>query len=126
VGNGMENIIFGPWKQCESGLYREKLLEDGQIVKVPEPPSSDSAAVIPQSLITLSPHEPSLKQDEHALKGVIAQLSLEPAINSIMVSIRTGNQTFTLRIPQEKARETALFPGQSVYIAYPLSAVIWH
>ncbi len=126
VGNGMENIIFGPWKQVQSGLYREKLLEDGQIIKVPEPPSSDSAAVIPQSFITLSSHEPALKQDEHALKGVIAQLSLEPAIKAIMVSIRTGNQTFTLRISQEKAREAALFPGQSVYIAYPLSSVIWH
>ena len=125
IGNGMENILFGPWNQGHDG-YWEKALEDGQRIRVPAPPSPSSAAIIPQSFITLSSYAPTLKQDEHVLNGVIAQLSLEPAINAIMVSIRAGNQIFTLQIPQEKARETALFPGQKMYISYPLSAVAWY
>jgi tungstate transport system ATP-binding protein len=125
VGNGMENILFGPWNQGENGFW-EKALEDGQRIRVSTPPSPSSAAIIPQSFITLSSYVSTLKQDEHVLNGVIAQLSLEPAINAIMVSIRAGNQIFTLQIPQEKARETALFPGQKMYISYPLSAVAWY
>ncbi len=125
IGNGMENILFGPWNQGHDG-YWEKALEDGQRIRVSTPPSPSSAAIIPQSFITLRSHAPALKQDEHVLNGVVAQISLEPAISAVMVSIRAGSQIFTLRIPQEKARETALFPGQSVYITYPFSAVIWH
>jgi len=125
IGNGMENILFGPWNQGPNGFW-EKALEDGQRIRVSTPPSPSSAAIIPQSFITLSSHAPALKQDEHVLKGVIAQLSLEPAISAVMVSIRAGSQIFTLQIPQEKARETALFPGQKMYISYPLSAVTWY
>ena len=125
IGNGMENILFGPWNQGPHGFW-EKALDDGRRIRVSTPPSPSSAAIIPQSFITLSSHAPTLKQDEHVLNGVIAQLSLEPATNTVMVSIRAGSQIFTLQIPQEKARETALFPGQSVYITYPLSAVTWY
>lgn len=125
VGNGMENILFGPWNQGQNGFW-EKALEDGQRIRVSTPPSPSSAAIIPQSFIALSSHAPALKQDEHVLNGVIAQLSLEPAINAVMVSIRAGSQIFTLQIPQEKAQETALFPGQKMYISYPLSAVTWY
>jgi len=124
IGNGMENILFGPWNQGHNG-YWEKALEDGQQIRVSTPPSQSSAAIIPQSFITLSSDSPAPEQDEHAIKGVIAQLSLEPATKAVMVSIRAGSQIFTLQIPQEKARETALFPGQTVYITYPLSAVTW-
>ena len=125
IGNGMENIIFGPWKQGPDGRW-EKALEDGQRIRVSTPPSPSSAAIIQHGFITLSSHAPTLKQDEHVLNGVIAQLSLEPATNAVMVSIRACSQIFTLQIPQEKARETALFPGQKVYISYPLSAVTWY
>jgi tungstate transport system ATP-binding protein len=124
IGNGMENRIFGPWKQGPDGRW-EKALEDGQRIRISAPPSPSSAAIIRHSCITLSSGSPAPEQDEHAVKGVIAQLSLEPATNAVMVSIRAGSQTFTLQIPQEKARETALFPGQKMYISYPLSAVTW-
>ena len=126
IGNGTEGILFGPWILEKSGRYCEKALADGQIVKVPEPPSPDAAAVIPQSLIVLDLHPPALKPDEHFLKGVITQLSLEPSAQTVMISIRAGGQTFTLRIPQDKTRGTVLFPGQIVYITYPLSAVTWY
>lgn len=126
IGNGMEGILSGPWIRDKSGQYHEKALADGQIVKVPEPPSPEAAAVIPQNLIVLDLHPPAVKPDEHFLKGVIMQLSLEPSAQTVMISIRAGGQTFTLRIPQEKTREAALFPGLIVYITYPLSAVTWY
>jgi tungstate transport system ATP-binding protein len=126
IGSGMEGILFGPWIPGKSGEYHEKAMADGQIVKVPKPPSPEASAVIPQNLIVLDLHPPALKPGEHFLKGFIAQLSLEPSAQTVMISIRAGGQTFTLRIPQEKMREPALFPGQIVYITYPLSAVTWY
>lgn len=126
IGNGMEGILFGPWIREKSGRYYQKALADGQIVKVPEPPFPEAAAVIPQNLIALDLNPPVLKPDEHFFKGVIAQLSLEPSAQTVMISIRAGGQAFTLRIPQGKTRGAALFPGQIVYITYPLSAVAWY
>jgi tungstate transport system ATP-binding protein len=126
IGNGMEGIISGPWVRDKSVQYHKKTLADGQIVKVPEPPSPEAAAVIPHNLIELDLHPPAVKPGEHFLKGVIAQLSLEPSAQTVMISIRAGGQTFTLRIPQDIMRGADLFPGQIVYITYPLSAVTWY
>lgn len=126
IGNGMEGIIFGPWTLGKPGPYCEKVLTDGQILRVPEPPFPDAAAVIPQNLIVLDLHHPAVKPDEHSLKGVIAQLSLEPSAQTVMISIRAGGQTFTLRISREKTRGAALFPGQNVFITYTLSSVTWY
>jgi tungstate transport system ATP-binding protein len=126
VGNGMENILFGPWIPGKSGAYHEKILADGQRVKVPKPPSPDSAAVIPQEVILFDFHQPAPRPDAHFLKGVISQLSLEPSAQTVLISIRAGDQTFAIRIPAGKAREKDLFPGQFLYITYPLSSVTWY
>ena len=125
IGNSMENIIFGPWNQ-DINRFWGKELEDGQRIRVPAPPSPSSAAVIQHGLITLNSQPPALKQNEHALNGVIAQLSLEPSTNAVMVSIRAGSQIFMLRISRDEARKINLFPGQKMYISYPLSAVTWY
>jgi tungstate transport system ATP-binding protein len=125
IGNSIENIIFGPWNQDVNRSWGKEL-EDGQRIRVPAPPSPSSAAIIQHGFIILSSQSPALKQDEHALNGVITQLSLEPSTNAVMVSIRAGSQTFMLRISQDEARETSLSPGQKMYISYPLSAVTWY
>ncbi|RPH51407.1 MAG: ATP-binding cassette domain-containing protein [Desulfobacteraceae bacterium] len=125
IGNSMENIIFGPWNQ-NANRFWEKELEDGQRIRVPAPPSPSSAAIIQHGSISLTSQSPILMKYEHSLHGVIAQLSLEPSTNAVMVSIRAGSQTFMLRISQDEARETAISPGQKMYISYPLSAVTWY
>lgn len=126
VGHGMENILFGPWSREISGPHWEKALADGQSVRVPEPPSFSAAAMIPQDSISIHPGATAAKPDEHALKGILTQLSLETAAHAIMVTVLTGGQAFTFRIPHEKARGMTLFPGQDVYISYPVSSVTWH
>jgi len=125
IGNGMENILFGPWNQRHDG-YWEKALEDGQRILVSEPPGPSAAAMIPQDHISISLAPPGIKPDKHFLHGVLSQISLEPVANTVMINMRVSSQTFSFRIPLDKAREMALFPGQNMYIAYPVTAVTWY
>jgi len=125
IGNGMENIMFGPWNLRYHG-YWEKELDDGQRILVSEPPSPSAAAIILQDHISISLAQPVIKQDEHFLQGVLSQILLEPVANTVMINMRVSNQTFSFRIPLDKAREMALFPGQNIYFAYPITAVTWY
>ncbi|MBU1053939.1 MAG: energy-coupling factor ABC transporter ATP-binding protein [Proteobacteria bacterium] len=126
VGKGLENIIFGPWNQVSTGLY-EKLLDDGQRILVKgDSPLPTCAAIIPHTNIAISSKPPGRKPAEHLLKGVLFQLSFEPGINAVMAFIRAGGQAFTLRIPLDKAKENNYYPGQSIYITYPISSVVWY
>ncbi len=125
IGNGMENIIFGPWNQGHDG-YWEKALEDGQRILVSEPPGPSAAAMIPQGHISISLAQPAVNPGEHSLHGVLSQISLEPVANRVMINMRVSNQTFSFRITLDRAREMTLFPGQNIYLAYPLTEVVWY
>jgi hypothetical protein len=125
IGNSMENIIFGPWSQKADKSW-EKKLEDGQRIRVTAPPSTASAAVIRHNLITITPDPPVLKDDEHVLSGIITQLSLEPSANTVMASVRAGGLVFMLRVSRDKIPSAYLYPGNRIYISYPLSSVNWY
>ncbi len=125
IGNGIQNIIFGPWSRGEDSRWG-KALEDGQRILISQPPGPSAAAVISQDHISISPAQPGIKPDEHFLRGVLSQISLGPATDTLMINLRVSNHAFSLRIPLSKAREMSLFPGQTVYITYPLSSVSWY
>jgi len=55
--NGIGNILFGHWRPGSGGCW-EKVIEDGQMVRVSEPPSRTAIAVIPQDSFFLSLDKP--------------------------------------------------------------------
>jgi hypothetical protein len=126
VGSGAENIIFGPWIRNGAGNCHEKILADGQRIRVFNPPYTDSAAVIPQSFIVFDTHQPDPNPNKHSLRGIISQISLEASGKTVMISARTGDQTFSLSMPAEKALKLDLFPGRIIYITYPMQSVAWY
>ena len=123
--NGRGNILFGPWRPGSEGCW-EKAIEDGQHIRVSEPPSRAAVAVIPQDSIFLSLDKPLLKPQEHFLQGVLTLLALDPSTGSIQATLRIADLSFTLQIPTNDAQKMLLFPGQKVYITYPVSAVVWY
>ncbi|MCX5880571.1 MAG: ATP-binding cassette domain-containing protein [Deltaproteobacteria bacterium] len=123
--NGIGNILFGPWRPGSGGCW-EKVIEDGQVVRVSEPHSRIAIAVIPQDSFFLSLDKPQLKPQEHFLQGVLALLALEPSSGSIQATLRIADLSFTFQIPNNDAQKMPLFPGQKVYITYPVSAVVWY
>ena len=122
---GRGNILFGPWRPGLEGCW-EKTIEDGQHIRVSEPPYRAAAAVIPLDSIFLSLDKPLLKPQEHFLQGVLALLALDPSTGSIQATLRIADLSFTLQIPTNYAQKMLLFPGQKVYISYPVSAVVWY
>ncbi|MBI5591984.1 MAG: ABC transporter ATP-binding protein [Deltaproteobacteria bacterium] len=123
--NGTGNILFGPWRSGSEGCW-ERPIEDGQTIRVSEPPSTAAVAVIPQDSIFLSLDKPLLKPHEHFLQGVLTLLALDPSTGSIQVTLRIADLSFSLQIPTSYAQKMLLFPGQKVYITYPVSAVVWY
>lgn len=123
--NGRGNILLGPWR-LEAEGYWEKVLADGQVIRVSEPFSCAAAAVIPHDSIFLSLDKPQLSPHEHSLHGILTLLAFDPSTGSIQATIRIADLSFTLRIPTNHAQKMLLFPGQKVYITYPVSAVLWY
>ena len=123
--NGRGNILFGPWQAGSEG-YWEKAMEDGQVVRVLKPPSRAAVAVIPRNSISLSLDKPVLKPREHFLQGILTLLALDQSSDSIQVTLRIADLNFTLQVPTDHAQKMLLYPGQKVYITYPVSAVVWY
>ncbi len=63
---------------------------------------------------------------EHALLGVLTRLALDPESGDIHVTLRIAELNFTFPIAAETAGEMNLFPGQQLYLTYPVSAIVWY
>lgn len=124
LGNGLENIVFGPWAPRPDRLW-EKRLADGQAVLVPEPPGADAAAVIEIAAI----HETSPIQADHAglstLAGVVSRLTLDPRSGDILATVIVTNLPFTARLHSEQVMKRRLLPGTRVHALYRPDAVRW-
>ena len=121
--NGSGNILFGPWRSGSDGGW-EKVLEDSQTIRVSEPPSRVATAVIPHDSISLSLDKPLLKPHEHFLQGALTFLALDPSGGFIQATLRIAGLSLTFRISSGYAQKQLLFPGQKVYVTYPISAIV--
>lgn len=86
TGTGLENIIFGPWKPVENGLWG-KILSDGQRILVQKPPEILSAAVIDQASIVPADRLSPNGENQVTLSGLITRLALEKASGDIVGSV---------------------------------------
>lgn len=123
--NGGGNILWGPWSPGQEGFWG-KVLEDGQMLRVSVPPSPSAVAVIPQNAVSLSRTPPLPNPPEHALLGSLTRLALDPASGAIHVTLRIAELNFTFPVSAETAGKMNLFPGQQLYLAYPVSAIAWY
>jgi tungstate transport system ATP-binding protein len=123
-GNGLENIVFGPWKPRPDRFW-EKRLADGQSVLVPAPPGADAAAI----LDIVSVHDTPPTQTDHpggsALSGVVSRLTLDPHSGDILATVIVATLPFTIRLHLEQAKKYNLLPGMRVYAAYRPDSVRW-
>ena len=125
MDNGGGNILWGPWNPGPEGFW-EKVLEDGQVVRIPVPPSPSAVAVIPRNAVFLSRTPPLPTPAEHALLGILTRLTLEPESGTMLVTLRIAELNFTFPISVETAGNMNLFPGQQLHLTYPVSAIVWY
>ncbi|CAN2048002.1 tungstate transport system ATP-binding protein [Candidatus Magnetomoraceae bacterium gMMP-13] len=115
-GNGMKNIIFGPWHPGQNSKW-VKFLQDGQQIIVSKPPDPDSVAIIEPESINFMP-ESENTSCKNALYGIITRLILENSTNYILALIRVENINFIAKLTQKKLTKLKLYPGQRVCLSY--------
>jgi tungstate transport system ATP-binding protein len=124
LGNGLENILFGPWAPGSDRLW-EKRLADGQSVLVPAPPGADAAAI----LEIVSIRDAASPQPDHPgislLAGIISRLTLDPRSGEMLANVTVANMPLMVRLPLEQVKRYNLFPGMPVYAAYRPESVKW-
>ena len=123
-GAGKENILFGPWHRHKGGLW-EKILPDGQHIRVSEPPQPDAVAIVEPAFIAGAGHTDSADADTHVLEGVVSRLALEKTRAEIVATILVGNLPFTAMLTPDQIRQQSLYPGRQVTFHYSPDSVKW-
>jgi tungstate transport system ATP-binding protein len=121
---GRENIIFGPWHPHNGNLW-EKILPDGQLIRVSEPPEPDAMALIEPTSITRATDAKPDDSGANVLKGIISRLTLEKTRAEIVATVLIGNLPLTLKLSQQKTQQENLYPGQKVNLYYTPNSVKW-
>ena len=119
-GTGRQNFIFGPWLEPTPGKWA-KVLQDGQSLEVPRPPSDDAIAIInPENMLLTTDKKASM------IQGIVTRLVLEKQTQEIIIIVQAANQALTARVSPEKAHEHALYPGQKIQLYYEPEDIIWY
>jgi tungstate transport system ATP-binding protein len=123
-GNGLENIVFGPWAPRPDRFW-EKRLADGQSMLVVAPPGADAAAIVEIASIHDAPPTQTDHRESGTLSGVVSRLTLDPHSGDILATVMVANLPFTARLRLEQVRKHNLLPGMRVYAAYRPDSVRW-
>jgi hypothetical protein len=102
-----------------------KALENGERLRVPEPPNPDAAAVIENAILYSDGGDHGRPPHLAAVTGVVTRLALERASGEVMCSVLTGGVPLAVRLSQERVRESGLYPGRGVTVCYDPSKVSW-
>ena len=121
-GSGRETIIFGPWQNLGPQKWG-KILSDGQRLLVPQPPHSDSAALI-DGLSISENGAPAAGQDNH-LHGIVSRLSLERKTGQVFATILAGDLPITVRLPHRQKQADIISPGETIFIRYRPDRIKW-
>ena len=120
LGDGHENMIFGPWRALDIGWG--KVLGDGQQVRVPSPPARDAIAVLGRvAVVSAGGGLPS----PVVLHGIVTRMILENATGNVVVSVQVGNITLTVALPPSRVRAAGLHPGGAVDVGYEPADTRW-
>ncbi len=121
TGSGRENLLFGPWRALDRGWGQ--ILDDGQRLRVPEPPAGDAIAVLERLVPVSLADEGSVGRV--VLHGTVARMALDNSTGDVLVEVRIGGLTATVGLAPECARGAGLFPGGPAAVGYDLVDVKW-
>jgi tungstate transport system ATP-binding protein len=124
LGNGLENIVFGPWAPGPARFW-EKRLTDGQSVLVPAPPGADAAAILEIASIRDTASAQTDDPGSSMLVGMISRLTLDPHSGDMLATVIVANLPLTVRLRLEQVKRYNLFPGMRVYAVYRPESVRW-
>ncbi|MFH2011920.1 MAG: ABC transporter ATP-binding protein [Pseudomonadota bacterium] len=121
-GTGRETIVFGPWKELDTGKWG-KILSDNQQLLVSIPPNQEAAAVI--DVLSFSEDSSTVSGEDVVLQGTVSRLSLERKTGNVFATILVGDIPFTVRVTPQQNMAQSIFPGKTIYIRYRLDQIKW-
>jgi tungstate transport system ATP-binding protein len=121
-GSGRETIVFGPWRELETGRWGKKL-SDGQLLRVPPPPAAAAAAVIDR--FSMGGEGSKAEPTDVRLRGIVSRLTLERSSGRIFTTVMAANIPFIIGLSQQQVQDQSLFPGKSISVTYSIDRVKW-
>lgn len=116
MGTGRENILFGPWEPLGDGWWCKRL-QDGQRLKVPQPPDDMSAALIADAVLKpFSGTSPA---------GVVTRMALDHGSGKVLASVNVGRLPFIVAIDGQEVQRLGIHPGCRVEVDYDPTQITW-
>ena len=125
LGRREINLVFGPWQRlASSGWGRE--VGDGQVLRVPRPPSRDAVAGLATGDLSVADDRKIPVDGQVAVSGRLVRLAAVKAAAHLSATVQVGDVLLTLEIGPEADCLNGLRPGRPLRLTYPLAAVRWY
>ncbi len=125
TGHHRDNVVFGPWFKDDSG-HCIKNLSDGQMLILTAADALPSAACIdPDDIQVASTVAPKLALSSRWMVGTIYRLAMAGSQGQMMLSLRVGGLSLSAGITADQVSDQKLYPGRTVRVQVPETAVRW-
>jgi tungstate transport system ATP-binding protein len=125
IERGSSNLLRGPWRRDEGGLW-SRSLPDGQKILAIDPPGSESIALLDPTSIMVSIARPGKISAQNVLRGRVLGLTSEGDGGVIKVETDVGGVRFVCLVTPRAAGSLRLLPGKTVWIVFKASSIRWH
>jgi tungstate transport system ATP-binding protein len=122
-GTGRENILFGPWEALGDGRWCKRLT-DGQRLPVPQPPDSNAAVLIANTVLLAGAGE-ATSTALPTVSGIVTRLALDNSSGDVLVSISAGGLPFMVALEQQQLPQLGIYPGRTVSFCYNPADATW-
>lgn len=124
AAQGPSNLISGPWRPLDDGLW-ERVLPDGQRILSISPPSEVATAALDPSDIVIATSPPAKLSTQNVLSGTVAQMLLDNGGERVIVTISLGGMSLKSTITPKAVKNLSIQPGQRVWVLFKATALRW-
>jgi len=124
AAQGTSNLISGPWRPLNDGLW-ERVFPDGQRILAVSPPSETATAILDPSDIVIATSPPAKVSAQNILSGRVTQMLLDNSGERVAVTISLGGASLRSTITPKAVEELSIQPGQRVWVLFKATTLRW-
>ncbi len=126
VGQGVANLLFGPWRK---GAARQvvKIFPDGQQLVLPGAADNGNGAVamLDPAKLGIRPARMAAGPGQNGLAGVVSTVRRQRHRRQLFVEVMVSGFLFQLCLPAHDVKARQLWPGADVLLDVPPDGVRW-
>lgn len=128
TGKDRDNIVFGPWRALSDGTC-QKVLADGQVLTLPNPPAVEAVASLDPDALEILPRNAASAftsiSSTSPITADITRLATAKGEGRMIVSLRVGELNIAACIDAQLIETQKFYPGKEVLLEIPPAAVSW-